>query len=411
MITDARVSIRRSQFVQNGTAPERWGSAWACCGGAITLVRADAELSQVEFRGNSAGGFGGAIYAIGSRLQISQSVFEANRARAGGALMFWGRPPKLNIWSTEDWLSPLRLELRRTQFLSNTAASLGGGVLFAGVVRGDAVLFRSNESGAGGAIADWMSAGLPDEYGMVLDALVAATQAGDSDSIALARPILVDNVAHGSGAALAAASATVDIGNGLIARNRVSGAAGGGAMNTGKLILSNTTIADNPAGGVVVGPGGAVRITNSILLRNAGFNCSLATQLSDSGHNLQYPGNDCGAAMSATDPGLDSQYAPALSSAARGVADPVICATDRQVGGIDLFGKSRLERGRCDIGAIEQPLPAMLGSALHLGSGTNAAHRVFLLIVWLVMLCFVIGLLGAVWRRRRRLRRVGRGKA
>jgi predicted outer membrane repeat protein len=403
LLTDARVSIRRTRFEGNGTPRDKWGGAWECCGGAITLVRADADLSDTEFRDNAAAGFGGAIYALGSRLRITRSVFERNKGRVGGAVMFWGRRPKVNIWSTEDWPDPPRLELRRTQFRGNTATAFGGSLVFAGTVEGDAVLFQANVSdGTGGAIADWRAAVLPDPYGGVFDALVGATQPNQPDSIALARPILVDNRAGSRGAALAAGSAAVAIGNGLIARNQVTAAPSGGAVSGAKVTLVNTTLADNPAGGLVVAAGATARLGNTILLRNAGFNCALGGTLSDAGRNIQSPGNDCGAAVGARDPGLDGQYAPGLISAARGAGDTGMCAADPQVRGVDLFGKSRLERGRCDVGAIERPLPQTVASALGLGSGSDAVPRLLWLLVLLVILLFLLGLLWAAWRRRRR---------
>jgi hypothetical protein len=402
LLTDARVSIRGTRFESNGTAPGKSGSAWGCCGGAITLVRADAELSDKEFRGNGTSGFGGAIFALGSRVRVERSLFEGNQARAGGAVMFWGRRPKDNIWSTGDWLDPLTLELSRTRFHGNTATALGGALVFAGAVGGDAVLFQANlSSGAGGAISDWRSEALPEPYGGVFDALVANTLPGQPDSIALSRPILVDNTAGTRGAALAAGSATVAFGNGLIARNRITGTASGGAISGVIVTLVNTTVADNPAGGLLVATGATARLGNTILLHNVGFNCSLGGALSDAGPNFQFPGSDCGAVASARDPGLDGQYAPGLISAVRGAGNTGICAANPQVGGVDLFGRPRLQGGRCDVGAIEAPLPQTIAAALGLGAGAKAVTRLWWLLLLLFVLFFLLALLWA-WRRRRR---------
>ena len=402
LLTDARVSIRRTRFEGNGIPQEKWGGTWDCCGGAITLVRSDAELVNAEFRSNNTSGFGGAIYAMGTRLRIAGSVFEKNKARAGGAVMFWGRPPKVNIWSSGDSPEPVRLELRRTQFRGNSATAFGGALLFAGAVDGEAVLLQANVSGtAGGAIADWRAGELPEPYGGVFDALVASTQLGPADSMMLARPILVDNRAGSRGAALALGAATVAIGNGLIARNQ-SAAAGGGAVSGVNLTLVNTTLADNPAGGFITAAGSTVRLGNTILLRNAGFNCKPGGTLLDMGRNLQYPTSDCGAAAEARNPDLDGQYAPGLVSVARGTGNTGLCAADPQVRVVDLFGKPRLARGRCDRGAIEQPLPEAMASALGLGSGREAVPRLLCLMVVLILTLFLLGLLWAVLRRRRR---------
>ena len=402
LMNDARVSIVRTRFENSGTGPEKWGGAWDCCGGAITLVGADAEIYDSDFRGNAAGGFGGAIYALGSRLRITNCLFEGNKARAGGAVMFWGRRPKVNIWSTGDWPDPPGLELRRTQFQGNNATLFAGGLLLAGAVQADAVLFRANVSaGAGGAIADWRAADLPEPWGGVFDALVAATRPGLADTISLSRPIMTDNIAGTRGAAIAAGSAAVAIGNGLIARNQVKSGSGG-AISAAKLTLTNTTLADNPSGGVVAAVAATVRIGNSILLRNEGFNCSLGGSVSDAGHNMQYPGADCGPAVGARDPGLDGQYAPGLISAARGAGDTGMCAANPQVLGVDLYGRPRLQGGHCDVGAIEQPLPPAVASALGLGSGPDAVPRLLWLVFFLVILLFLIGLFWVVLRRRRR---------
>lgn len=407
LLTDAKVSIRSTKFEGNGVAPDKWSGAWACCGGVITLVRADAEVSGSDFNGNGAGGFGGAIYALGSKLRITNSVFENNKARAGGAVMFWGRAPKVNIWSTEDWAGPLQLELERTQFHGNTAVLLGGAVLFAGIAQGDAVLFQANESGgAGGAIADWRAADLPDPYVNEFRTLADVTQPNQPDTLTLSRPILVDNRASSRGAALATGSALVAIGNGLVARNQITGAPGGGALTATKLTLANTTVADNFSGGLAGTAGATARIGNTILLRNSGFNCAPGTTLSDGGSNLQYPGTDCGGAAGGRDPGLDSQYAPGLISAARGIGVTRTCVADPQVQGVDLLGTARLQRGKCDTGAIERPLPQTVASALGLGSSTHSVERLLWVLVFLVILLFLLGLVWAVWWRRRRHRKV-----
>ena len=404
LLIDARVTIRRTQFLANGVQPDKWGEAWGGCGGAITLVRSDADISESEFRGNGTNGFGGALYALGTELRIADSIFQDNTARAGGAIMFWGRRPKVNIWSTTDSPDAPRLQLHRTQFRHNAATVFGGGLLFAGSVDGNAVLFQANTSAtAGGAIADWSAEPLPGPFGNVVQALLDNTDPNQADTLTLARPIMVDNVAASRGAALATRAASVTIGNGLIARNQLKTAAGGALNSTKFVALVNTTIADNPAGGLVTAPGATVRLGNSILLRNANFNCSLSGgALSDRGDNFQYPSNDCTASIAVSDPGLDDQYAPGLISAARGAGNIALCAADPQVRGVDLFGRSRLQRGRCDAGAIERPLPETLASALGLGTGPKAVPRLFWVLLVIIVLLFLLGLIWAIiWRRRR----------
>lgn len=403
LLTDALVEVRRTRFQGNGTPPGQWGAAWGCCGGALTLVRCDATLAQATFRDNASAGFGGALQALGTRLRIEDSVFEANRARAGGAVMSWGRAPLLNPWSEEAWTGQPGLTLSRTQFRRNAATHGGGALLFAGRVDGEQVLFRANE---GGAIAGWQALVLPAPFDGVLPALAASTAAPPADVLALARPILVDNTAA-LGPAIAAGTARVEIGNGLVARNGPAGTTG--AIHGASIMLANTTVADNPAGGLA-GPSGtavAVRLGNTILLRNTGFQCAPGTAAASLGGNLQYPGSDCGGSATAREPGLGGAYRPGLASAARDSGVTALCTSHALVASVDLFGRARLQRGRCDAGAIEEPLPQSLAAGLGAGPGPAGTARLLVLLFMLALLLFLVGLWWSM-RRRRRCRRAER---
>lgn len=402
LLTDAVVEIRRTRFQGNGTPPAQWGAAWGCCGGALTLVRCDATLAQATFRDNAAPGFGGAVQALGTRLRIEDTLFEGNRARAGGAVMSWGRAPLLNPWSEEAWTAQPGLSLSRTQFRRNAASLGGGALLFAGRVEGEQVLLRAND---GGAIAGWQALALPAPFDGVLAGLAAHTAATPADMLALARPIFVDNTAA-VGPAIAAGGATVEIGNGLVARNGPAGATG--AIAAARLVLVNTTVADNPAGGVA-GHAGApptVRLGNSILLRNGPFQCAPGTAPASLGGNLQYPGNDCGGSASARDPGLGDDYRPGLAGAARNSGVTALCTSHALVASVDLFGRARLQRGRCDAGAIEEPLPQSLAAGLGTGTGPGGQGRLLVLLFVLAILLFLLGLW---WSMRRRRCRRARG--
>ena len=92
------------------------------------MVRSDAEIHGGDFTGNGSFGLGGAILAIASRLTVGQSTFSGNEARVGGAIMSWGRPPRVNIWSEDDWTDLPRLMLsgvtfRRTRRAPSAARS------------------------------------------------------------------------------------------------------------------------------------------------------------------------------------------------------------------------------------------------------------------------------------------------
>lgn len=396
LLTDAMVEIRRTRFQGNGTPPGQWGAAWGCCGGALTLVRCDATLAQATFRDNASAGFGGAIQALGTRLRIEDSVFEANRARAGSAVLSWGRLPLLNPWSEEAWTAQPGLALSRTQFRRNAATLGGGALLFAGRVDGEQVLFRANE---GGAIAGWRALVLPVPFDGVLAALADSTAAPPADVLALARPILVDNTAA-LAPAIAGGTATIEIGNGLVARNGPAGATGG--IQGASILLVNTTVADNPAG-ALAGPSGTaatVRLGNTILLRNGGFHCAPGTAAASLGGNLQYPGSDCGGSATAREPGLGADYRPGLVSAARDSGVTALCTSHALVASVDLFGRARLQRGRCDAGAIEEPLPQSLAAGLGAGTGPAGTARLLVLLFVLALLLFLVGLWWSMRRRR-----------
>lgn len=404
LLTDARVNIAHTQFQSNGIPRAKWGEAWECCGGALTIVRSDAQISGATFTGNLSPGFGGAIYSLGSRVRLDGSVFQNNTARAGGAIAAWGHAPKVNIWSTGDAPFQPRLELSRTEFKSNSATVLGGAVVFAGIMSGNSVLFQSNTSAtAGGAIADWNAVALPDPFGSVMQALIDASLPTPPNALSLARPIMVDNTAASRGAALAVASAAVAVGNGLIARNKLTGGSGAAIFAAGQASLVNTTIADNPAGGIASVAGAALTLGNAILLRNQNFNCSLGgASVSSIGGNFEYPLNDCGSVAGARDPGLDSHYSPALLSAARGAGITAQCSSNPLVLGVDLFVHQRLSGGHCDSGAIELPFPQAMASALGFGTRAESVPRLLTFLAILILLIFLIVLFCVVIRRRRR---------
>ncbi len=398
LLIDARVSIRASRFVENGLPIASARESWGCCGGAITLVRSDAEVFDSEFRANGSSGFGGAIHAVGSRLTVARSTFRQNTARVGGAIMSWARPPRVNIWSTDDWIDLPRLVLTRVTFDGNTATELGGAVAFAGSVASEGLVFRHNEAGsAGGAIASWRAAILPERDGSVFQVLVDNTQVQPEDRISLARSILVENRAGASGAALSVADAEAALGDVIIARNT----AGAGAAVTGvRLRIVNTVIADNDATGLAAPLGATVGLGNTAVFGNRKGNCALAAPPLILGPNLQNPGGDCGGQIRIANPGLDGSYAPGIVSAARGAGDYGLCVTDPNVMGVDIYGSTRIRLDRtCAVGAIERDLSETVASALTFGSTHGLGQRLQWLLLLLLLLTFIVAV---VTGRRRR---------
>lgn len=397
LLIDAKVVIRGSTFDKNGRLPVTARDSWGCCGGAVTSVRSDVEVLDSDFRDNGSSGFGGAIHSIASRLTIERSTFEHNAARVGGAIMSWGHPPKLNIWSAVDWIELPRLLLSRVTFKENNATVHGGAIAFAGAVQGQGLVMTGNEAAtAGGAIASWRAAALPDSYSSALEALVDNTQPVPSDEMVLARSVLTENKSGKPGAALSLSDADAIIGNSVIARNKP---ASGAVVAGTKLRIVNTVVADNAGTGIEASVGATISVGNTIIVRNA-TNCTLAQPMLILGPNIQHPGSQCGGQIQSTDPGLDGDYAPGLISAARDAGDFGLCVTEPTVAGMDLLGRTRVGgEQKCAIGAIERNLPDTIASALTFGA-TQHFGPCFVWLLILLLLAVVVGFI--IWRRRRR---------
>jgi predicted outer membrane repeat protein len=309
-----------------------------------------------------------------------------------------GHPPKLNIWSAADWIELPRLVLSRVTFKENKATAHGGAIAFAGSVQGQGLVMTGNEAAtAGGAIASWRAAPLPDPYGTVLQALVDNTQPVPSDKIVLARSVLTDNKVGKSGAALSLSDADAIIGNSIIARNN---SATGAVVAGTKLRIVNTVVADNAGTGIEASAGATIGVGNTVIARNA-TNCTLAQPLLILGPNIQHPGSQCGSQIQSTDPGLDGHYAPGLISAARDAGDFGLCVTEPTVAGIDLLGRTRVGgEQKCAIGAIERNLPDTIASALTFGATQHFGPCFVWLLILLLLVAFVVGFM--IWRRRRR---------
>jgi hypothetical protein len=400
LLIDAKVSINSSKFSQNGQAPATSHDTWGCCGGALTFVRSDAEISDSDFLGNGSSGFGGAIQSIGSRLTVRTSTFDGNEARGGGAIMSWARPPRVNIWSTDDWTDLPRLVLSQVTFKNNKATAHGGAVGFSGPVQGAGVVLQSNQAQTvGAAIASWQAAPLPPPYDGIADAMTTNTEAPLPDTLTLTRSILVDNHAGQSGAALATGDAQTSVGNSIVARNTATGAAVTGT----KLRLINTVVADNSAPGIQTGPGGKVTLGNSVVLRNNNANCAPGTAPAVLGRNMQYPGSDCGSQIQTTDPGLDATYTPGLISAARNGGDANLCISEPTVAGVDLNGRTRISAEHtCAAGAIERSLLDSAAAALTFDHIQDFRHCLMWLLIILLLIAFIVGF---VWRIRKRRKR------
>jgi hypothetical protein len=397
LLIDAKVSIRASRFIQNGRLPANARDAWGCCGGALTLVRAEVEIFDSDFKANGSSGFGGAIHAIASRLTVGRSTFEGNEARVGGAIMSWGRPPRVNIWSADDWTDLPRLVLSRVTFQSNKASAFGGALVFAGAVQGDGLVFKANQAAlAGGALASWRAAALPAPFDGVLQALVDNTESQPADRIALARSALTGNDTGGSGATVSFADAEAAVGNVIVARN-TSGS--GAAVSGTKLRIVNSVIAENRSIGLQAPAGATVSLGNSAIFRNA-TNCALGTPPIILGPNMQDPGTDCGSQIQTANPGLDGSFAPGLFSAARDAGDIGLCVAEPTVAGVDLYGKTRIgTKQACAIGAVERDRPETIAAGLTFGAMPELGDCLIWLLFFLLLLVFILAYL---MRRRKK---------
>jgi predicted outer membrane repeat protein len=401
------VVVRRTSFAGNGTKPSAAGRAWGCCAGALSLVHSIAAVEDSTFVGNGSAGFGGAISAVASRLSIARSLFEQNSARVGGAVMFWGKAARTNVWSTGSLPGPLSLTLNRVRFRTNTATELGGAVAWSGEMGGDSALFANNSARQGGGLAHWsLSGSLDADFADVFPTLVAQTQPGP-ETLALSRGVFLDNTAVEQGAAFASGDATVRLGNLLAVRNTVTKAsAAASALHGADITLINATVVDNGSTGVALAaPLRALALINSIVAGNAGGNCvAPANKLTLNAANIQYPGNTCGSAASRA-PALDKDYAPSLLSPAR-VGGEMSRCLGPLVGGRDLHGASRGSTGACSIGAIEPDLQRDLfkNTPLERGGARWWWFLLWLLLILILLLGIIIGRKRARARRRAKAR-------
>jgi predicted outer membrane repeat protein len=349
IVWNGSLTVRRSSFLSNGRG--------ATNGGAVS-VTGQASIEKTEFTNNTASN-GGAIWLSGSLLELRRSQFRGNRAqRRGGAIA-------LSITAAS------RVSVAYTTFTANTAEN-GGAIsladmpTFGGRIEGHVVTFvRNVATNSGGAI-----------------------YAGEG-AVHLSRVLFLENGAGTAGAVYGGIMSGLPLrmGNALVVRT-----AAGDALRGSNIELVNSTIADNAAIGITLLPQSpldlpgtvpTLKLTNTIVLNNAGGNCSPILSpgtLVDGGSNLQFPGRDCGDAIRTADPVLDAFYVPVVDSPARFAGNNQVCVEDPLVRARDIFGESRPEGPRCTIGAIERDLHRLAMLSLRRqreGPGQDVARRMF----------------------------------
>lgn len=393
--------IDNSQFIDNGDAapfaPGGRGELYGgqvrlelarSAAGAVEVVLGQATISRSTFKGNR-GMLGGAVLALRSSLTLQSSDLDANRAVSGGAVVH------LSPAGSNPLVPRLRLTLGHVKLRGNEAMKDGGALLVLGDAFGDAVLMSDNKAGeSGGAFAIVSANASPGEA--VPGAIAANLPAPGAQptTIELTRAFLLDNTAalH----AVDAGAGTVRLGNALLARNVASGP-GGAAIYAQNVEIANSTVVGNQSEGLRIEAGGAdgARIANAIIAGNSA-NCTGAlASLKVDGANLQYPDAGCGASITVADPSLDSRFAPTRLSAARSAGTVATCATHDLVVGRDLYGKAR-GGASCSIGAVEADVVRDVIDKV----GANNVPRLLLLIFIFFLICFIVGFILGVRRRR-----------
>jgi hypothetical protein len=139
--------------------------------------------------------------------------------------------------------------------------------------------------------------------------------------------------------------------------------------------LTNVTVANNAAGGALVG-GGTLTLTNSLLASNS-RNCG--GSITDGGHNLSFPASDtsCPATFAHGDPKLAASLhdnggpTQTLALQAGSAAIDQIPATGAHCPSTDQRGVHRPQGTKCDTGAFEFAKPTIT-----IRSPINGAHYV-----------------------------------
>ena len=118
---------------------------------------------------------------------------------------------------------------------------------------------------------------------------------------------LAANTAHLAGGGIFSPNSIVVVPNSTLAGNSGDGIAVGG-VDGGTLTATNSTFWGNAArpghgGAITVFGRGPAIVSNSIMVNSTAPNCD--GNITDGGHNLQWPGNDCGETIPSADPLLD----------------------------------------------------------------------------------------------------------
>lgn len=212
--------------------------------------------------------------------------------------------------------------------------------------------FTNNRGSRGGAIA----ADLAHTIGMVStgDLFTGNTASGDGGAIAVSggdlrmgHALFKSNRAGGRGAALSVApDGSASISNTLVVKN----AGPNGAIAGNAVTLTNVTVADNMAVGLLLSA--EAHVGNILLAHNIPADCAGIPAGAFVGGGLQSDGSCPGVAVG--EAFLDPFYVPGANSPALTAGDASLCRGPL-VGGVDLPFQARQNAANCALGAFERP--------------------------------------------------------
>jgi hypothetical protein len=322
-------------------------------------------------------GSGAGIYAdFGGSVEIVRGTIAGNVAVSGAGVYVAGLVA-IGSFAT--------LSIRQSRIENNVASAGGGGIAVIGAVAANVTesTLSGNQASSGGAV---YASAFDDEIGV-------------RAQLQIIRSAIVGNAATGAngGAGLFVGPAVfpspefvrVRLVNTTVSGNEALVGAGGAltVIERGTVSLTNVTVADNgsASGGAIAGSPVVLTIENTIVARNGGANCSLATPLTDSGFNLQFPGLSCAFTQPTnryTDPllgpvadngGPTPTQALRRGSPAIDAGNGATCQAD-PVSGVDQRGFSR--PAACDMGAYEDSAAWPVFSDASLTAGATPVRAI-----------------------------------
>lgn len=371
---DTVTRVTQSTFANNS------GGALLVGLGNATALSNTLEIKESTFEGNGrrpedaiGGGLGAVLLRCNDMaptctVTIKSSKFTGNAAQAGAALSITGANAVL---------------IRRTDFIGNTARGEGGAIFiwekhrFGSSLVLQHTFLQDNRGTRGGAVyADVSSL---KGHANIFAKNQASDEGGGLSTRAVSeitRGIFVDNRAANRGGALALRQCNTGfqvenfggcgqipshMANTIIARN----SAGVGAFSGTNVELTNVTVADNQATGIVAEGEGfqggfvGILLKNTIVSNNAGENCRGSPvgreHFRDTGNNLEFPVASCASTIPVANPHLDTLYLPVPGSPALSRGNTPACMAF-PVSARDVYGKKRPYGEDCSIGAAEGEL-------------------------------------------------------